>query len=40
MCIRDSHKTGTSESLWEGDAVTYEVEETPKGLSAIDVRKA
>ncbi|HQV38994.1 MAG: cold shock domain-containing protein [Flavobacteriales bacterium] len=34
------HKTGTSESLWEGDAVTYEVEETPKGLSAIDVRKA
>lgn len=34
------HKTGTSESLWEGDAVNYEVEETPKGLSAIDVRKA
>ena len=33
------HKTGTRDALWEGDAVTYEVEETPKGLSAIDVRK-
>ena len=34
------HKSGTREDLYEGDAVSFEVEETPKGLSAIDVRKA
>ncbi len=33
------HKTGTTESLWEGDAVTYEVEEGPKGLNAVNVKK-
>lgn len=34
------HKTGTREALWEGDKVNYEVEETPKGLNAINVTKA
>jgi CspA family cold shock protein len=34
------HKTGTRDSLWEGDKVTYEVEETPKGSNAINVTKA
>jgi CspA family cold shock protein len=34
------HKTGTREALWEGDKVTYEVEETPKGSNAINVTKA
>lgn len=34
------HKTGTRESLWEGDKVNYEVEETQKGLNAINVTKA
>ena len=34
------HKTGTREALWEGDAVTYEVEESPKGLNAVNVQKA
>ena len=28
------------DDLHEGDAVTFEVEEGPKGLSAIEVRKA
>lgn len=34
------HKTGTREALWEGDKVNYEVEETQKGLNAINVTKA
>lgn len=34
------HKTGTKSQLFEGDKVTYEVEETPKGLNAINVEKA
>ena len=34
------HKTGTRGALWEGDAVTYEVEESPKGLNAVNVQKA
>ena len=34
------HKTGTRDPLWEGDKVTYEVEETPKGSNAINVTKA
>jgi len=28
------------EELREGDAVTFEVEETPKGSSAVNVKKA
>ncbi len=34
------HKTGTREALWEGDKVNYEVEETQKGLNAVNVTKA
>ena len=34
------HKTGTREALWEGDSVSYEVEESPKGLNAVNVQKA
>ena len=34
------HKTGTRENLFEGDSVNYEVEETPKGLNAVNVTKA
>jgi CspA family cold shock protein len=31
------HKTGTRERLNEGDKVNFEVEQTPKGLNAINV---
>jgi CspA family cold shock protein len=34
------HKTGTREHLSEGDKVTYEVEQTDKGPSAVNVTKA
>ena len=34
------HKTGTRDTLWEGDKVNYEVEESPKGLNAVNVTKA
>ena len=34
------HKSGTKAALYENDAVTYEVEQTPKGLSAVNVQKA
>lgn len=34
------HKTGTRDSLWEGDKVNYEVEDSPKGQNAINVTKA
>lgn len=34
------HKTGTRDNLWEGDNVTFEVEQTPKGLNAVNVVKA
>ena len=33
------HKTGTTDSLWEGDKVTYELEDTSKGPSAVNVSK-
>ena len=33
------HKTGVREPLWEGDAVTYELEEGPKGMNAVNVKK-
>lgn len=34
------HKTGTRQPLYEGDKVTYEVENSPKGLNAVNVTKA
>lgn len=34
------HKSGTKSALYENDAVTFEVEQTPKGLSAVNVQKA
>ncbi len=34
------HKTGTREDLYEGDNVNFELEETPKGMNAINVTKA
>jgi len=34
------HKTGTREDLYEGDSVNFELEETPKGMNAINVTKA
>lgn len=33
------HKSGTREDLYEGDKVTFDVEQTPKGLSAVNVQK-
>jgi len=33
-------KDGTFEELREGDAVTFEVEKTDRGLNALDVAKA
>ena len=33
------HKTATNDNLWEGDKVTYETEDTPKGQNAINVSK-
>ena len=32
------HKNGLSEDIHEGDKVSYDVEESPKGLNAINVR--
>lgn len=34
------HKTGTRERLMEGDKVTFEVEQSPKGLNAVNVQRA
>jgi len=34
------HKTGITEPIREGDKVSYEVEQSPKGLNAIGVRRA
>ncbi len=34
------HKTGTTEPLREGDKVSYDVEDSPKGQNAINVRRA
>ncbi|MBL4625649.1 MAG: cold-shock protein [Flavobacteriales bacterium] len=33
------HKTDIAESIAEGDSVSYEVSEGPKGLNATDVKK-
>jgi cold shock protein len=32
------HKNGLSDDINEGDKVSYDVEESPKGLNAINVR--
>ena len=32
------HQNGLTDDINEGDKVSYEVEETPKGLSAINVK--
>ncbi len=32
------HQNGLTEDINEGDKVSYDVEETPKGLSAINVK--
>jgi len=34
------HKTGMREALFENDKVTFDVEQTPKGLNAVNVQKA
>lgn len=34
------HKSATTEDLYEDDTVTYEVEETDRGLSAVNVKKS
>jgi CspA family cold shock protein len=34
------HKTGTRTHLNEGDKVSYEVEQSPKGPNAVNVQKA
>lgn len=34
------HKNGTTQAIYEGDKVTFEVEESPKGLNAFNVTKA
>lgn len=34
------HKTGIRQPLYEGDKVTYDVEEGPKGPNAVNVTKA
>jgi CspA family cold shock protein len=34
------HKTGLNEPIREGDKVSYEVEQSPKGLNAISVKRA
>ncbi|MBK9149167.1 MAG: cold-shock protein [Flavobacteriales bacterium] len=33
------HKTGTVDQIREGDKVTYEVEQGPKGLNAVQVKR-
>lgn len=34
------HKTGLSEPVNEGDKVSYETAEGPKGMNAVNVHKA
>ena len=31
------HKSGTRQQIFEGDKVTFEVEQSPKGPNAVDV---
>lgn len=35
-----AHKTGLQEPIREGDKVSYDVEDSPKGQNAINVRRA
>lgn len=35
-----AHKTGIQDPIREGDKVSYDVEESPKGLNAINVKRA
>jgi cold shock protein len=35
-----AHKTGLKEPIREGDKVSFDVEQSPKGLNAINVRRA
>ena len=41
MCIRDSfvHVSGLIDRIDENDKVEFELEEGPKGMSAINVKK-
>ena len=32
------HQNGLTDEITEGDKVSYDIEETPKGLSAINVK--
>lgn len=34
------HKTGTRQPIYEGDKVTFEVEQSPKGPNAVNVTRA
>lgn len=34
------HSSGTSADLYEGDKVSYEIEESPRGLKATNVAKS
>ncbi len=34
------HKTGITEPIREGDKVSYETQDSPKGVNAVNVRKA
>ena len=34
------HKSGVREQLLEGDKVSYDIEQTPKGMNAVNVKKA
>lgn len=34
------HKTGTRDSIFEGDKVNFDLEESPKGPNAVNVTRA
>jgi len=34
------HSTGLADQVRDGDAVTFEVKEGPKGLNAVNVKRA
>ena len=33
------HKSGTNTTLWEGDKVSFDIEDTPRGPVAVNVNK-